>query len=222
MPRVRIAAMQPYFLPYAGYFRLFLNVDAFIVGDSFQYMRHGWVNRNRLYNELGQLAWLTVPLLHAPTVTEIRDKKFVPDVERKLQKQMRRFPACKSPRPPAIRIAESVSRPRGSLADYLTSLLNLSCEVLGIQQPHVLKMSEILVPDGLRRQDKVLAICRALGANEYVNAPGGRDLYSHDIFARHGVSLHILPPYAGPMESILERLHTETPSALANEIRRNL
>ena len=222
MPRVRIAAMQPYFLPYAGYFRLFLDVDAFVIGDTFQYIRRGWVNRNRFYDEAGRLQWLTVPLCRAPTETEIRHKQFAPDAEKSLRTQIRRFPACRNPEQPAVPILERLLRPHGSMVDYLMDLLNLSCEVLDITPPHLLKMSDIPVQVGLRGQEWALAACHALGATEYVNAPGGRDLYSHELFARHGLSLQFLPPYAGGMESILERLHTATPSALANEIRRNL
>ena len=40
--------MQPYFLPYIGYFQLINSVDLFIVYDNIKYTKKGWINRNRM------------------------------------------------------------------------------------------------------------------------------------------------------------------------------
>ncbi|MZP67265.1 MAG: glycine transferase, partial [Bacteroidales bacterium] len=40
--------MQPYFFPYAGYFSLIKHTDKFILLDSVQFIRHGWIERNRI------------------------------------------------------------------------------------------------------------------------------------------------------------------------------
>lgn len=45
---MRLAVMQPYFLPYIGYFQLISAVDSFIVYDNIKYTKKGWINRNRL------------------------------------------------------------------------------------------------------------------------------------------------------------------------------
>ena len=39
--------MQPYFLPYIGYFQLMNSVDKFIIYDNIEYSKKGWVNKNR-------------------------------------------------------------------------------------------------------------------------------------------------------------------------------
>ena len=57
-----VAIMQPYFYPYAGYFRLFARADLFVVYDCVQFPRRGWVHRNRLTGADGQLQWLTLLL----------------------------------------------------------------------------------------------------------------------------------------------------------------
>ena len=38
--------MQPYFLPYLGYFSLIKHTDKFILLDTVQFIRHGWIERN--------------------------------------------------------------------------------------------------------------------------------------------------------------------------------
>jgi WbqC-like protein family len=51
--QLTVAIMQPYFLPYAGYSRLFAATDLFVVYDCVQFPRRGWVHRNRLVNTAG-------------------------------------------------------------------------------------------------------------------------------------------------------------------------
>ncbi|MGC7846714.1 WbqC family protein [Desulforudis sp. 1088] len=45
---MRAAVMQPYFSPYIGYWQLIHAVDTFVLFDDVQYIRHGWINRNRI------------------------------------------------------------------------------------------------------------------------------------------------------------------------------
>jgi hypothetical protein len=69
--------MQPYFLPYAGYFRLFALSDLFVVYDCVQFPRRGWLHRNRLQNINKKPRWLTLPLLKADRdTTRIMDLQF--------------------------------------------------------------------------------------------------------------------------------------------------
>ena len=57
--------MQPYFVPYAGYFRLFAAADVFVAYDCVQFPRRGWVHRNRLPTATGMSDWLTLPVRNA-------------------------------------------------------------------------------------------------------------------------------------------------------------
>ena len=68
---MRIAIMQPYFLPYAGYFRLLQQTDLFVVYDCVQFIRRGWIHRNRLANMNKELSWLTLQLAKAPQEVRI-------------------------------------------------------------------------------------------------------------------------------------------------------
>src|SRR5689334_2859030 len=68
-----VAVMQPYFFPYAGYFRLFAQVDEFISFDCVQFRRRGRIHRTEVPGPGGSLQWLTLPLAYAPRETLIRD-----------------------------------------------------------------------------------------------------------------------------------------------------
>src|SRR5687767_5750922 len=71
----RIAIMQPYFFPYLGYFGLIANTDRFILLDEVQYIRHGWINRNRLSKAGGGWLYMQVPLMphtHTALIKDVR------------------------------------------------------------------------------------------------------------------------------------------------------
>src|SRR5262245_8911697 len=87
-----VAIMQPYFLPYAGYFRLFAATDLFVIYDCVQFPRRGWVHRNRLVDHSGNERWLTLPLQPAPQTALIRDLRFPANVADLFAARLRAFP----------------------------------------------------------------------------------------------------------------------------------
>ena len=60
----KLAIMQPYFLPYIGYFQLMNAVDEFVVYDNIEFAKKGWINRNRILVN-GADAYITLPLKKA-------------------------------------------------------------------------------------------------------------------------------------------------------------
>jgi hypothetical protein len=52
--------------------------------------------------------------------------------------------------------------------------------------------STVPIDHRLKAERKVLAICQALGATRYVNAIGGRELYSAPAFAAEGIELKFI------------------------------
>ena len=45
---MRLAIMQPYFVPYIGYFQLMHAVDNLVLLDDVHFINRGWINRNRI------------------------------------------------------------------------------------------------------------------------------------------------------------------------------
>src|ERR1043165_6485184 len=84
--------MQPYFIPYAGYFRLFAASDLFVIYDCVQFPRRGWVHRNRLVDSFGNSRWLTLPLQRAPQGVLIRNLKFPANARETFAARLRPFP----------------------------------------------------------------------------------------------------------------------------------
>lgn len=212
-----VAVMQPYFVPYAGYFRLFANADTFVVLDSVQFPRRGWVHRNRLADHTGRLAWLTLPLVKAPRRTLIADLEFPGDARERLVAQLRRFPTLGRGDPAEHPVLDRLTNFAGSPVDYLVRLLRECCSVLGLNGD-VIRSSELGMVEGLRGQELIMGIAKQLNAGAYVNLSGGADLYEAEEFEKHGIRLRILQDFRGSNESILGRILSEPPETIRDEI----
>jgi hypothetical protein len=213
-----VAIMQPYFLPYAGYFRLFAAADLFVIYDCVQFPRRGWVHRNRLVDASGKERWLTLPLAKAPQQTLIRDLRFAADAADTFPDRLRSFAdLAQAPRSTSP-IMDALHDVSGTPLNYIERLLHRVVGYLDLPW-NVIRSSSLDVPESFRGQDRILEIVRRLGAREYVNSPGGRLLYDRDRFAHAGIALRFLSDYAGPNGSILARVLAEQPQDIAQDIR---
>jgi hypothetical protein len=213
-----IAIMQPYFVPYAGYFRLLTATDLFVVYDCVQFPRRGWVHRNRLPDAQGRPTWLTLPLAKAPQDVLIRDLAFHADAEALLAERLRPFPLASAAGGDAEPVLRGVRSLRGeSPADYLVRILGLVAGALRLPW-RVLCSSSLAIPPELHGEERILEIARRLGAKRYVNAPGGRALYEPAAFDAAGIELRFLTEYRGPSWSVLSRLASEGAASLRQDI----
>jgi hypothetical protein len=105
--------------------------------------------------------------------------------------------------------------------EYLERTLRVACQELGLPF-NTLRSSSLAIAPDLKGAARILEICARLEAKRYVNSPGGRDLYDPAGFAAAGVELRFLAPHRGSELSIVQRLHDESPTALASEIRHQL
>jgi hypothetical protein len=212
-----VAIMQPYFIPYAGYFRLFAASDLFVIYDCVQFPRRGWVHRNKLVDAVGAERWLTLPLEKAPQNVLIRNLRFTPNSAQVLADRLRQFPLLARNPPCAEQILAALRDVQGSPLDYIERLLERTVAYFGFPW-RVMRSSTLNVPAEVRGQDRILEIARRLGARRYVNAPGGRDLYDQSAFADAGIELRFLPNYAGPHASVLTRILQEDRIDLTRDI----
>ena len=184
--------MQPYFLPYIGYFQLIASVDLFIVYDNIEYTKKGWINRNRMLGR-DQPVNLSIPLKKGSDFLDIRDRELASDFSPdKLLAQIasayRRAPFLAETMTLIEPIVRSDER---NLFRYLEQSLARTCEYLGIAT-EIRRSSTVAIDHGLKAQDKVLALCDAVGATTYVNAIGGAGLYSKDVFRSRGIDLRFI------------------------------
>ena len=189
---VTAAIMQPYFVPYIGYFQLIASADLFVVYDNIKYTKKGWINRNRILLDDHPVS-LSLPLKKASDFLDIRDRELAADFSgvqllNQLRGAYRRAPFYTQTMPLVERIVEGGER---NLFRFLDHSIRLTCEHLGIATT-IRPSSEIAIDHGLAGQAKVLALCEAVGATTYINAIGGVDLYSKDEFSARGIELQFI------------------------------
>lgn len=191
---MKLAAMQPYFLPYLGQFDLLDQADVWIVYDAAQYIRHGWVNRNRVLHPTSGWQYITAPVKKHPLTTpinqiEISGADWKTDIFKQLCHYRMDAPFYKE----VIGfLEESFSGDDTSLAKLNVTLFRATARRLGIQTPiYVFSEMGLSIEPARGAEALALALCRAVGASEYINPPGGVDLYSPEGFAEHGIKLTI-------------------------------
>jgi hypothetical protein len=192
---MKLAIMQPYFFPYLGYFDLINRVDRWIVFDTPQYIRHGWVNRNRILHPTSGWQYIIVPLKkhHRETpICEIQPNS-TQDWSEKIIKQLEHY---RNKAPFYHETVDLVKRCLTCKEQYLSKLnatiLEEICEVLEI--PFAFEYySEMSLDLGPIQEpgDWALQISRALDMKEYINAPGGDHLFNPRRFEKEGIKLSI-------------------------------
>jgi hypothetical protein len=191
-PTSKAGIMQPYFFPYIGYFQLIDAVDRFVVYDQIKYTKKGWINRNRMLVN-GQDVLFSLPLKNASDSLDICERELAADFDprdllNKIAGAYRRAPFFGQAYPLVEEVVYSQDR---NLFQFLYHSIVTTCRHLGIATD-ITASSEIAVDRSTTGQDRVLAICRALGAGEYINAIGGEELYSRDEFRRRGIVLKFI------------------------------
>ena len=81
--------MQPYFFPYIGYFQLIAQSDIFVFHDEVQYIKNGWINRNRVLDSKGGEIWITLPVAAASHRLAIRERFYLPEDAQRILRQIR-------------------------------------------------------------------------------------------------------------------------------------
>mgnify|MGYP002511345940 CR=1 FL=1 len=189
----KVCIMQPYFLPYIGYWQLMNLVDYYVVYDDVNYINKGWINRNRiLVNE--KIKYVNLPIRRASQnrlICELevyKDKRFMEKSVRMIEMAYRKAPYFEDVLPIVIEIYNLNAE---KLVDYIKTSFDIICEYLNIRTKFVLS-SSINKNNSLHGQDKILSICEQIQATEYYNAIGGQHLYSHDDFEKRGINLKFL------------------------------
>jgi WbqC-like protein family len=182
--------MQPYFLPYIGYFQLIAAVDLFVVYDNIKYTKKGWINRI-LQN--GKDVTFSLPLKKDSDYLDVCQRELATDFDREKMLNQIRGAYNKSPQfAQTFGLVERVVRYEdNNLFSFLQQSISRTCEHLGITTP-IKVSSELSIDHQLKGQDKVLALCEAVGADTYVNAIGGLQLYCRDSFLEKAINLRFL------------------------------
>jgi len=200
---MKLAMMQSYFLPYIGYFQLINSADKFILYDKLGYIRHGWVNRNRILTREGNISYITVPVKHGNSNRHIFDTYInnTANWRRNILKAI----YLNYIRAPFFE--ETYSLLEDIISETYHTISELNRASLSIICRH-LEIPTLLIDDNDlystieeeiksmestdRHHQRPISICKQEGAKIYINAIGGERLYFRDRFASEGIALFFI------------------------------
>ncbi len=189
-----VAVMQPYVFPYIGYFHLIHASSVFVFFDDVHYIRRGWINRNRILYQ-GRELLFTIPVQKASRnklikdISPLTDSKWKDAFYEKLLHCYKKAPFFSDCIEPVMSV---FSRDYLDITDLAIKSISVVLSYLGIDFSHT--KSSICSPStkGLEKADRLATITKTLGYNNYVNAIGGKELYSKEQFLNKGVNLHFV------------------------------
>lgn len=193
-----VGIMQPYFFPYLGYFQLMHAVDRWVVFDTPQYIRHGWVNRNRVLTRgKGDWKYIRIPIQKSPRETPISEIS-VSDADWRAE-LINNLDYYRESRAPYydetmefILAATDCDSPL--LGDVLYYTLQSCIGYLDISLESVDRFSEMKqsIEPVHHAGQWALRISEAIGAGTYINPEGGREIFEPIEFDGAKISLQFL------------------------------
>ena len=206
--------MQPYFFPYLGYFELMKEADVFVIFSEVQYIRRGWINRNRIRSKDKEFQFLTVPVMKSKQDTTINSMRI-----HESNWHLDHLKTISTTYPNSIK-TETYKRysklpTSGMLVPFLMETLAMSQDWLGCKTPMISSEDFPCLNRGENRPtNRIIDICLQLGASTYLNLPGGVNLYSADVFKQHGLNLKFIEPKCENKLSILDSIFDPSQTAL--------
>ncbi len=203
---MKIAIHQPHYLPWLGYFAKWAAADRFVFLDTVQYEKNGWQNRNRIKTSAGP-TWLTVPV-HARLGTTIGDVAV--DAEQPWRaRHLRAIEVAYAQAPHLVRYHGNLdafhARPWGRLAPLAAASATWLAHALGVTAPATLASELDLGPAATDATARLVAICRAVGADTYLAGRDGARYMDLDQFRVAGIAVEA-QAYAHP---VYTQLHGE-------------
>jgi len=185
-----LGSNQPYLFPYIGYWQLMNISDIYVISDSMQYIRKGYINRNYiLFNDKRHLFTLEVLGVHTETrINEVTVGTISPKILRTITHTYKKAPYFEDVYP---MIEQILSNNEKNLAKYIGYSMERVAQYLGIDTKFVY-LSDLQGETSLRGQDRVLDICKRVNADHYINAIGGQELYDRNDFLKEGIRLNFL------------------------------
>jgi hypothetical protein len=168
-----MAIMQPTYLPWAGYFNLINSVDIFVFLDDVRLAPRSWQQRNRiLFN--GEARWLTVPIEGG------RNQRLcdvvVDDAQPWRRKHERTIQHAYSHHPFFSEVIQPVTSVIGKQQRHLVTInIDLIESFMRLLNIFVPTHRSSGIPSSGEKSERLLSICRALGATEFLSARGSQE-----------------------------------------------
>jgi hypothetical protein len=190
----KVGVMQPYFLPYLGYFQLLNYVDVFVIYDNIQYTKKGWINRNNILQNASAKK-ISIPIKKDSDYLNVNDRKLVENSDKEKNKALNQIASSyrKAPYFEELfiiveRILKSDER---NLFYFVKNSIEEVVKYMEIDTQIVIS-SEVESNSSLDGQERVIGLCKDVEGSLYINPQGGMELYDRNAFMKTQLELSFL------------------------------
>lgn len=196
---MKLAIMQPYFFPYIGYWQLIHAADKFVLFDDAQYMRHGWVNRNRILKPNGGWQYITVPLKKHSVTELIKNVQVQPQDEwsKLIIRQIAHYKKKARYFDETSELINNILQNQVglSIAEINFYSIKKICEHLDIKKEIIVSSEQNFDYSNIVDAGEwALRIAEQMGVDEYINPAAGDELFNRDKFSLSNIKLSFLKP----------------------------
>ena len=193
----RLAIMQPYFFPYIGYWQLINAVDCFILFDDAQYMRHGWVNRNRILKPGGGWQYILVPLQKHEMKESIKNVQVHPEKQWRelIVGQLAHYKKKARFFNDTIEIVKNIlfGNDEQNIAAINYFTIRSLCAYLDIKTEIIVSSERTFDYSKVGDAGEwALRMTEQMGASEYINPASGAELFDFGKFSTSKIKLSFL------------------------------
>jgi len=188
---MKVAIMQPYFFPYIGYFQLINAVDEFIIYDNIEFTKRGWINRNRILVN-GTDVLISLPLKKDSDYLHVKERFLANTWEIDRKKMLNIIKESYRKAPFFYETYEVLEKcimyEERNLFEFIFHSIQTIKNYLDIKTELIIS-STIPIDHQLKSEEKVLAICKLIEADTYINPIGGLELYNKESFKENKLDL---------------------------------
>ncbi len=187
--------MQPYFFPYVGYFSLIKHTDKFILFDTVQFIRHGWIERNRILKQNEGWLYIKVPLLKGEGRFTIIKDVLINNKENWKNKITSQIIVYKKTAPYYYQVKQLIemifNHEFKNIVELDKFILESILLYLGIQKKiEVFSEMSMTIDDADAPDEWALNICKSLGTvKEYWNPSGGISFFDKSKYTDSKIDL---------------------------------
>ena len=212
---MKLAIMQPYFMPYLGYFQAIAAVDKYILYDQLTYILNGWINKNRIRQRNMPASLIVVPIKNKSSHTLIANTLI--DNSKPWQKKILKslqvaYSKCYAYNEVMPLMEDVLSKEYMTISELNSYSIKRICQFLDIKTEidsdidRYLDLEKRLVDIEsndygrfthlhtmpIKKVARALEICIREGSDFFVNAIGGLELYDKAEFKQYGIDLYFI------------------------------
>jgi len=194
---MNLAAMQPYFFPYLGYFSLILAADEWVAFDLSSFTKKSWITRNRIANEIQDWSYISIPVSNGTSLKKIYQID-AHEIEVSKQRILNQLSVYKKHAPNYLTVIEIVQegfrlRQSNSIVDLNLACLKSVCRYLGISfNPIRARDIPLNLKEIHHSGSWALEIAKGLNATTYINPISGQNIFHPKEFHAAGIDLGFL------------------------------